>query len=210
MASTHCASTNSDLLMAELSTRRSLLLSVRRLSSEPARSIQDARLTRTVVSVVCVILTQSTACDREECALSCNRVSYRLKVLGRMRSYFCCRSRTVHVRLIIQLFELLQRCTWLLGQSNNNSLAVIVANWKSRGRALLWWFKQVVYAIAVDFEVLQRDLDLCCTSRVFFNLLTPPVYGAQESRNHTTIGQRLAASHCVCLAGAGAAMSKDG
>ena len=61
--------------MAELSTKRSLLLSVRRLSSDPARSMQDARLTRTASWVVWVILTQRTACDLEECALSCMRVS---------------------------------------------------------------------------------------------------------------------------------------
>lgn len=70
IASTHCASTKRDLLIAEDSTRRSLLFSVRRLSSEPARSIHDARLTWIVVSVVWVIFTQRTACDREEWALS--------------------------------------------------------------------------------------------------------------------------------------------
>lgn len=75
IASTHCASTKRDLLIAELSTRRSLLLSVRRLSSDPARSIHEARLTRTVVSVVCVILTQRMAWDREECALSFASIS---------------------------------------------------------------------------------------------------------------------------------------
>lgn len=37
--------------------------------------MQDALLMRIVVSVIWVILTQSTACDREECALSYTFVS---------------------------------------------------------------------------------------------------------------------------------------
>lgn len=92
--------------MAELSTNRSLLLSVRLLSSDPARSIQDARLTRMVSSVVCVILTQRMACDRDECAFSCNKSAGPFS-LTQWQTYLGCRRRSVDVGLIIQLLELL-------------------------------------------------------------------------------------------------------
>ena len=71
MASTHWAKTKRDLFMLADSTSRSLLLSVRRLSSEPARSMADAVDMRTVVSVVWVSFTQRIAWEREEWALSC-------------------------------------------------------------------------------------------------------------------------------------------
>ena len=66
----HCDRTNSDLLIAADSIRRSLLLSVRRLSSEPARSMAEAVLSNTMSPVVCVTLTRRMACERELWALS--------------------------------------------------------------------------------------------------------------------------------------------
>jgi hypothetical protein len=48
------------------STILSLLLSVRRLSSEPARSIAEAQLIRVWSPVVCDNLTHNIACEREE------------------------------------------------------------------------------------------------------------------------------------------------
>jgi hypothetical protein len=70
MASTHCARTNRDLLIAEDSTNLSLLLSVLLLSSDPAKSIAQTVLTRVCSPVVWLTLTQSTAWDRDECAFN--------------------------------------------------------------------------------------------------------------------------------------------
>lgn len=52
IASTQFAKVKSELLIALLSFSRSVPFSVRRLSSDPARSMQLARLTSMVVSVV--------------------------------------------------------------------------------------------------------------------------------------------------------------
>lgn len=71
IASTHCARTKRDLLMLADSTILSFMFSVRRLSSEPAKSIADAVLMRVCVSVVWVTLTQRMACERDEWAFSC-------------------------------------------------------------------------------------------------------------------------------------------
>lgn len=57
MASMHWLKTNKLLLMLADSTIRSLPFSVRRLSSEPARSIADAVLTNVSSPVVCDTLT---------------------------------------------------------------------------------------------------------------------------------------------------------
>ena len=70
MASTHCARTKSDLLIADDSTSLSLLFSVLLLSSEPAKSMALTVLARTWSPVVWLTLTQRTACDREECAFN--------------------------------------------------------------------------------------------------------------------------------------------
>src|ERR1700761_3945871 len=70
MASTHCASTKSDLLMLADSVILSLPLPVLRLSSEPARSMAHAVLTLVSEGVAMVTLTHRMACDRDECALS--------------------------------------------------------------------------------------------------------------------------------------------
>ena len=94
-------------------------------------------------------------------------------------SYLCRRCRAVHVCLIIQLLELLQRGTWLLSQANNNCLSVVVPDGQSRRRALLWWLEQIVHAIAIDFEILQRDFNLRGPSGILLDLFAPSVYGAQ-------------------------------
>ena len=87
---------------------------------------------------------------------------------------------------------------------------MIVTDGKSRRCALLWWLEEIVYAIAVDLKILQCDLHLCSPGSVLLNLLAPSVDSAQQSRDYTTVGQRLSSSHCMCLAGTGAAMRKDG
>ena len=70
MASTHCARTKRLLLMLADSTIRSFPLSVLRLSSDPARSIADAVLILVSSPVVTATLTQSMACDLDECAFN--------------------------------------------------------------------------------------------------------------------------------------------
>lgn len=136
-------------------------------------------------------------------------VSWRLKY-PHYWSYLCRRSRTVHVGLIIQLLELLQGGAWLLGQTNNDRLAMVVANGQSRRRALLGGLEQVVYAVAVDLEVFQRNLDLCGAIGVFLDFLAPSVYGAQHTWDNPTVFQFPASAHRVCLARAGTAVGKDG
>lgn len=86
------------------------------------------------------------------------------------------RGGPVHVGLIVKLLKLLQCCAWLLGKTNDDSLAVVVSDGQTRRGALLRGFEQVVDAIAVDLEVLQSNLDLCGTGRVFLDLLASPVY----------------------------------
>jgi hypothetical protein len=125
-------------------------------------------------------------------------------------TYLCRRCRTIHVRLVIQLLELLQCCAWLLRQTDNDRLAVVVTNGETGWRALLGWLEEVVDTIAVDLEILQRNLNLCGARGVLFNLLAPPVYGTQESWDYATVGQRLPSTHCMCLAGTGAAVREDG
>lgn len=127
MASTQLANVNNELLIALLSTIRSLLLSVRRLSSEPARSIHDARLTLIVVSVVWVTLTQRIACDRLECAFSLIKsASFRALIV--ILTYFGSRCRTVNVGLIVDLLEFFQSRTWLFFQAYHHRLPVVVPN----------------------------------------------------------------------------------
>lgn len=87
---------------------------------------------------------------------------------------------------------------------------MVIANGKTRGRSLLWWFEQVIYTIAVNLEILKRNLNLCSARSVLFNLFTPPVYGAQQSGDHTTVGQRLSSPHRMCFAGTGTAVREDG
>lgn len=86
---------------------------------------------------------------------------------------------------------------------------MVVANRQAGRCALLRRLEQVVYAIAVDFEVFQRDLNLCSAIGVFLDLLASSIDSAQESGDYTTIGQRFPSSHRMRLASAGAAMRKD-
>jgi hypothetical protein len=87
---------------------------------------------------------------------------------------------------------------------------VVVADGQARRRALLGRLKQVVDAVAVDLKVLERDLDVRGAGRVLLDLLAAAVDGAQQARDDAAVGQRLAAAHRVRLAGAGAAVGKDG
>lgn len=70
IASTHCAKTKRLLLILADSTIRSLSFSVRRLSSEPARSIAEAVLMRVLSGEVTVTFTPRMACERDEWAFN--------------------------------------------------------------------------------------------------------------------------------------------
>jgi hypothetical protein len=122
--------------------------------------------------------------------------------------YLCCRSGAVQVCVVVELLELLQRRAWLLGQSNNDSLAAVVSDRQSRRRALLWWLEKIINAVAVDLEVFQGDLNLRGAGCILLDLLASPVYGAQQPWDDTALRQRLPSPHRVGLAGAGAAVGE--
>jgi hypothetical protein len=85
---------------------------------------------------------------------------------------------------------------------------MVIPDRQARGCALLRRLEQIVDSVAIDLKVLESDLNACCAFRVLLDLLTPPVYRAQETRDDASVGQRLPSAHRVCLAGTGAAMRK--
>jgi hypothetical protein len=87
---------------------------------------------------------------------------------------------------------------------------MVVADGEAGWCALLRRLKQVVHAIAVDLEVLQRYLHVRRTSRILLNLFASSVYRAQQSGNDASLRQRLSSSHGMRLAGTGTAVSEDG
>jgi hypothetical protein len=69
------------------STMRSLSFSVRRLSSEPARSMAEAVLVRVFSGVVTVIFTPRTAWERDEWAFNYEQNRQQLKPKAQMKSF---------------------------------------------------------------------------------------------------------------------------
>lgn len=197
------------------STRRSLLLSVLRLSSEPAKSMADAVETSVVLSdrQVWVMRMVRMACEREECAFSYSRVCQHFLLFSacfqKACSYLCSRGGAIDVRLVVLGLEFLQTRTRTLGQANDNGFSTVVPDGQSCRRASLGRLEQIKHSIVVDFIVAHSHFHLCVASRIFLNLPRTAVNGRQKTRNHASIRERLASTHGMGLARTGNAIGKE-